>query len=154
MRHFIFLLIAVLTMALGWANLSAAATLSDGEKLAAEGNVQEALSVYEGLAAQHPDSAETFSHLGGMQLISQQYAAAVKSFQRAITLGDEGTGTFVGMGMAYLHMGQHGPARAAFVEAKQRGVSNPEDIDRVIQWIDKRDGGMAADHPPISSTAH
>ncbi len=154
MRHFIVLLIAILTLTLSWANLTFAASLTDGENLAAQGDIQGALTIYQDLAKQHPDSAETFSHLGGMQLISQQYPAAIKSFQRAITLGDEGTGTFVGMGMAYLHMGQHGPARAAFVEAKQRGVSNPEDIDRVIEWIDKRDGGMAANHPPIGSSTH
>ena len=76
-----------------------------------------------------------------MQLLDQHYADAVKSFQRAISLGDEGARSFVGMGMAYMHMGQLGPARAAFVEAKSRGVADEEGVDQVIAYIDKRKPG-------------
>jgi hypothetical protein len=43
------------------------------------------------------------------------------------------------MGMAYLHLGQLGPARAAFVEAQQRGNDRPDDIADIIAWIDARD---------------
>ncbi len=84
-----------------------------------------------------------------MQLLDQRYSDAVKSFQRAITLGDDGTRSFIGMGMAYLHMGQLGPARAAFVEAKSRGAANPQDVDGIIAWIDNRDPG---DEPSTSLT--
>jgi len=67
----------------------------------------------------------------------------VKSFQRAITLGDEGTRSFIGMGMAYVHMGQLGPARAAFMEAKSRRTGDSQDIDHIISWIDQRNAGTA-----------
>jgi hypothetical protein len=42
------------------------------------------------------------------------------------------------MGMAYMYMGQLGPARAAFVKAKSRSVADEESIDQVIAFIDKR----------------
>lgn len=147
MRKLIIFLTAVLGATLGWANLSSAATLAEGEQLANSGDIQGALSLYQELSRQQPDSAEVFARLGGMQLVSQHYADAVRSFQRAISLGNNDTGSFVGMGMAYLHMGQLSPARAAFVEAKQRGVEHTADLDSVIRWIDQRHGTMASSHP-------
>ncbi len=144
MQRLIFLLICAIAIALAWANIALAqgdASLTAGQEKAAAGDVKGALSVYEELTRKTPDSAEAFARLGGMQLLDQRYADAVKSFQRAITLGDEGTRSFVGMGMAYLHMQQLGPARAAFVEAKSRGTDSSTDIDHIITWIDQRNTG-------------
>jgi Flp pilus assembly protein TadD len=142
MRRVIALLSFLLVIILGWSNASLAEfgqALTEGQQLAAAGDIQGALSVYEAMTRSHPGSHEAFAHLGGMQLLDQRYADAVKSFQRAITLGDDGTRSFIGMGMAYLHMGELGPARAAFVEAKSRGAEHPTDIDGIIRWIDSRD---------------
>jgi Flp pilus assembly protein TadD len=144
MRRLIFLLIFVLTIALSWANSALAQTeaaIAQGQEKAAAGDIKGALEVYLEMTRSHPDSYEAHALLGGMQLLDQHYADAVKSFQRAISLGDQGARSFVGMGMAYLHMGQYGPARAAFVEAKSRGVSADSDVDQIIAWIDKRDSG-------------
>ena len=63
---------------------------------------------------------------------------AVQNFQRAVSLGDNGARSFLGLGMAYLHLGQFGAARAAFVEARSRGTSNPQEVDRVVARIDAR----------------
>ena len=143
MRRLIVLLSLLLALTLGWSNATLAEigkALTEGQQLAAAGDIQGALSVYEAVTQSHPDSHEAFAHLGGMQLLDQRYADAVKSFQRAITLGDDGTASFIGMGMAYLHMGELGPARAAFLEAKSRGVGHPAAVDDIIRWIDSRDG--------------
>lgn len=142
MRRLIVLLSVMLTIALGISNLALAqaeTALAEGQQKAAAGDIKGAIAVYEELTQSHPDSHEAYAHLGGMQLMDQHYSDAVKSFQRAITLGDDGTRSFIGMGMAYLHMGQMGPARAAFVEAKSRGAANPQDVDGIIAWIDNRD---------------
>ena len=144
MRRLILLLICVLAIALSWANIALAQSdpdLAVGQEKAATGDVKGALAVYDELTKKEPDSAEAFAHLGGMQLLDQRYSDAVKSFQQAITLGDEGTRSFIGMGMAYLHMQQMGPARAAFVEAKARGTGDSKDLDHIISWIDKRKSG-------------
>lgn len=150
MRRMIILLSGILAITLGWANLSYAQigqAIAEGEQKAAAGDIKGALSVYETLTQTHPDSHQAHARLGGMQLLEQRYSDAVKSFQRAISLGDQGTGTFIGMGMAYLHMGQLGPARAALVEARSRGVANPGDVDQIIAWIDKRQPGKGPAHP-------
>ena len=116
----------------------ASGTLADGQQKAAAGDIQGALAIYRELTETQPDSYEAFAHLGGMQLLDQRYSDAVKSFQQAISLGDDGRRSFIGMGMAYLHMGQLGPARAAFVEARDRGTENSADVDGIISWIDSR----------------
>jgi tetratricopeptide (TPR) repeat protein len=122
------------------------ATLAEGQRKAADGDIQGALAIYEGLTKSQPDSHDAFAHLGGMQLLDQRYADAVKSFQRAISLGESEPRSFIGMGMAYLHMGRFGAARAAFVEAKSRRAGNSDDIDDIIAWIDSRNPG--APPPP------
>ena len=142
MRRLSVLLGFLFSIPLGWSNTALAElgkALTEGQELAAAGDIQGALSVYEAMTRSHPGSHEAFAQLGGMQLLDQRYADAVESFQRAITLGDDGTRSFIGMGMAYLHLGELGPARAAFVEAKSRGVEHPADVDDIIGWIDSRE---------------
>ncbi len=137
-------------VALAWSTLAlaqAAGTLADGQQKAADGDIKGALAIYQGLTESQPESYEAFAHLGGMQLLDQRYADAVKSFQQAITLGDGGKRSFIGMGMAYLHMGQLGPARAAFVEARTREPENSADVDSIISWIDSRKPQTSPAHP-------
>lgn len=150
MHRLIIALGLMLTLTLTGTNTAlaqASATLDEGKQKAAAGDITGALAIYKDLAQTRPDSFEAFAHLGGMQLLDQRYSDAVKSFQQAISLGDAGSRSFIGMGMAYLHMGQFGPARAAFVEARSRGTSNTADVDHIIDWIDTRQPGGAKTHP-------
>jgi len=146
MQRLIILLCCIVAITLSLANMALAQTdaaIAEGQEMAAAGDIKGALQVYLQLTEAHPDSSEAHALLGGMQLLDQHYADAVKSFQRAISLGDQGARSFVGMGMAYMHMGQLGPARAAFVEAKSRGVADPDGVDQVISYIDSRKPGAA-----------
>ena len=142
LQRFTFVLGCILAITLGTAEFALAQTdaaIAAGQEKAAAGDIKGALQVYLKLTETHPDSYEAHALLGGMQLLDQHYSDAVKSFQRAISLGDQGARSFVGMGMAYLHMGELGPARAAFVEAKSRGVADTEGVDQVISYIDNRE---------------
>ena len=49
--------------------------------------------------------------------------------------------------MAYLRMGQFGPARAAFVEAKTRSPAMVEDIDKNLAWFDAKVAQARANQP-------
>lgn len=121
-------------------------SLDEGERMAASGDIAGATQVYQAVTEAQPESSEAFARLGGMQLLGQQYAEAVKSFQHAISLGDDGARSFIGMGMAYLHMGAYGPARAAFTEARARGSEHSADVEDIITWLDSRDQD---DLPPV-----
>jgi Flp pilus assembly protein TadD len=136
------------SIATGQAGPPGDARFDEGQNKAASGDVRGALAVYASLTQTYPDSYEAHARLGGMQLMDQRYADAVKSFQQAITHGDKGTRSFIGMGMAYLHMGQFGPARGAFVEAQARGAGERPDIAGIITWIDSRDSAPTAHQVP------
>jgi len=112
--------------------------LTAGESKAAAGDIHGAMAIFEQATRDDPTSNDAYARLGGMQLLDQRYADAVRSFQQAISLGDGGARSFIGMGMAYLHMGQLGAARAAFVEARNRGTDSGADVDQIIAWIDSR----------------
>ena len=121
--------------------------LNAGRALAEQGDIAGALEIYRQLVEKRPDWVDAHAHLGGMQLVNQQYQAAVLSFQQAISLGADGRQSFVGMGMAYLHLGQYVAARAAFDEAKARGTDDTDDIDNIISWLDARDPAVPKAHP-------
>jgi Flp pilus assembly protein TadD len=151
MRALILALTLCLATAVGGGNIALAQTgdtLARADALAAEGNVRGALALYEEAARDQPGSSEAFARLGGMQLLDQRYSEAVRSFQRAVSLGDSGARPFIGMGMAYLHMGQLDLARAAFVEARTRGADASAELASVIAWIDSRRDGDAS-RPPM-----
>ena len=140
MKHFLSTTIA---LAVSWVTLAIAQPvtgemLADGDRLAATGDYQGAIAIYLKIANEKPDSPEVFVKLAGAQLLGNRHMEAVQNFQRAVSLGDNGARSFLGRGMAYLHLGQFGAARAAFVEARSRGTSNPQEVDRVVAWIDAR----------------
>ena len=112
--------------------------LQRGEALLNEGKLPEALAVLREAVAAAPQSSTAYQRLGGAQLMSQDYADSVESFQHAISLDATNAAAFVGMGMAYLHTGRFGQARAAMVEAKRLDPSKQDKLDEVIAWIDQR----------------
>ncbi|MCO5761608.1 MAG: tetratricopeptide repeat protein, partial [Chromatiaceae bacterium] len=112
--------------------------LQRGETLLNEGKLTEAVAVLREAVAAEPQSAQAFLRLGGAQLMSQDYSGSIQSFQRAISLDASNADAFVGMGMAYLHSGRLGQARAAMIEAKQLDPAKQAKIDEVIAWIDRR----------------
>jgi tetratricopeptide (TPR) repeat protein len=122
--------------------LSSAATgLAEVDRLAGEGQLDAALDLCGELAQSMPGSAPVHTRLGGLLLLKQDYPAAIRSFQTAIGRDAEGSaGAFIGMGMAYLHLGQYVPARAALQEARRLKPAAASDLDRVLAWLDSRVG--------------
>lgn len=112
--------------------------LQRGEALLKEGKLPEAQAALQEAVAADPQSSLALQRLGGAQLMSQDYAGSIQSFQRAIGLDPRNAEAFVGMGMAYLHTGRLGLARAALEEAKRIDPAKQIRIDEVIAWIDRR----------------
>ena len=114
--------------------------LANADRLAAEGKLSEAIEAYSLVLERHPERADVHARLGGMYLMQQQYADAINSFQRSITLDVGQARAFVGMGMAYLHTGRHSLARAALEEARRIKPELSDDIEPVLVWMDSRSG--------------
>jgi len=112
--------------------------LEEGERLVNSGRYAEALGVYQRAAEQFPDSADAHFKLGGMQLIAHDYAGGVASFQRAISLDPGNANAFVGMAVAYIHMGRFPHAAAALDEAARIDPAKKERVADVRAWLERR----------------
>jgi tetratricopeptide (TPR) repeat protein len=112
--------------------------LQRGETLLNEGKLPEALEILQQAVVADPNSSRAFQRLGGAQLMSQDYAGSILSFQRAIGLDANNAEAFIGMGMAYLHSGRYGLARSALEEAKRIDPTKQPKIDEIITWLDQR----------------
>jgi Flp pilus assembly protein TadD len=113
------------------------AGLVQAERFAREGKIDQALAIYRELSDREPRSARLHARVGGMLLLKQEYAAAVNRFQTAIGLDPDNDGeAFIGLGIAYVHLGQYGPARAALKEARRLKPQAAADLDQLVAWLD------------------
>lgn len=115
-------------------------TFTEGDRLAAAGDLVAAQDYYQQQVQADPTSAEALARLAGMQLLNAHYSDAIRNFQASLTIQGDNPKPFIGMGMAYLHIGDYDLARAALIEAKQRHAANAADIDALVAWIDRRVG--------------
>jgi tetratricopeptide (TPR) repeat protein len=100
-----FLAAALLCLALPLAAAEEPSLLKQGETLLNEGKLPEAFAALQQAVVAEPNSSRAFQRLGGAQLMSQDYAGSIQSFQRAISLDANNADAFVGMAMAYIHGG-------------------------------------------------
>jgi tetratricopeptide (TPR) repeat protein len=100
--------------------------------------LEQALLTFRQVVDEDPTSSLGYTRLGGVQLLRQQYRAGVESFQRAIALDQQNSDAFVGMALAYLHLGDYGLARESLKQAQLRYPAKREEIERVMAWIDQR----------------
>ena len=147
MRPYLIAFLAVITAGLVLAQQGVAFTttengLEQAERLASAGQLDGALAAYRELSEQQPDSARLHTRMGGMLLLKQDYQQAIRSFQTAIGLDAENGGeAYVGLGIAYIHLGRYGPARAALTEARRLKPGSEADLDRLMVWLDGRTPG-------------
>ncbi|HEX8989521.1 MAG TPA: tetratricopeptide repeat protein [Rhodocyclaceae bacterium] len=100
-----------------WAVAADESLVARGERQWAEGRVAEARASFEQAARTDPKSVAPLLKLGGLQLTNREPAAAIQTYQRAISLDGANARAWIGLGLAYLHAGQKELARAAFGEA-------------------------------------
>jgi Tfp pilus assembly protein PilF len=112
--------------------------MQQGQRQLDAGELEQAELTFKEAVTQNPDSTLGYTRLGGVQLLRQEYRAGVENFQRAIALDPDNADAFIGMALAYLHMGQYGLARASLQEAQRIAPAKREQIDRVLAWIDQR----------------
>ena len=91
-----------------------------------------------------PDSSLAYTRLGGVKLLRQEYSAGIQAFQQAIMLDQHNASAFIGMAVAYLHMGEQNLAKAALQEAVRIDPAKQAEIDKVLAWIEQRSYTPAA----------
>ncbi len=121
------------------------ALLAEGEQQAQAGDLEAAVRSYEKAVAMAPESADARMKLAGMQVLRGQYSDSIENFRRVISAQPENANAFVGMGIAYLHLGNYALARAALEEALNRDENKREELQKVLDWLESRVGqGMTA----------
>ena len=112
--------------------------IKQGYEQAAAGDLDQALATLQLAVNEDPNSSLARTRLGGVRILRQEYSASVKDFQQAIMLDKKNANAFIGMSMAYLHMGQYNKARAALNEAATIDPAKRPEIDKVLAGINER----------------
>lgn len=122
------------------ASSEAQALLEQGDGQSQSGDLDAAFSSYQRAVESDPQSVDAHLKLAGLQLVRRDYKGSINSFQTVIRLAPDNANAFVGLGIAYLHLGSYSRARAALQEALKRDPSKQADIQNVLDWIDVRSG--------------
>ena len=116
----------------------AGALIEQGDRQAEAGDLDAALQSYRLAIEADPASSLAHTRLGGVQMIRQEYPDSISSFRTAIGLAPDNAAAFIGMGLAYLHLGQYSLSRAALMEARQRSPERGDEIDQLLAWLGNR----------------
>lgn len=104
------------------------------------GNLDEALKTLQLAVKNDPSSSVARTRLGGIHILRQEYSKGIQDFQQAIMLDQKNASAFLGLSVAYLHMGKYNLARASLQEAGNIDPEKQTEIDNVLAWIDERTG--------------
>jgi Flp pilus assembly protein TadD len=102
------------------------------------GRLEDALRTLQQAVGEDPQSALAHTRLGGVQILRQEYGAGIRSFQQAIMLDQTNAAAFIGMAVAYLHLGQYNLAKAALNEAGKLDPAKQPEIEKILAWINQR----------------
>ena len=120
------------------AETSTADLLEQGQQQLDAGDLDQALTSFQLVVEHDPQSTIGYTRLGGVQILRQEYRSGIQSFQTAVLLDQNNSDAFVGMALAYIHLGQYSLARASLQEAQRVGPDRKAEIDKVLAWIDQR----------------
>ena len=120
--------------------------MQKGYEQAEAGQLDQAEQTLQTAVSKAPDSSLAYTRLGGVKVLRQQYGAGVQDFQQAIMLDQNNATAFVGMAVAYLHMGEQSLAKAALQEAMRLDPTKKPEIDKVLSWIEQRSYTPAVTH--------
>jgi len=121
-----------------WASNGVDALIHESQDLASAGKMDEALATLTSAVKQYPESSLAYTRLGGVRVLRQEYSLGIKDFQQAIMLDQKNANAFVGLAIAYLHLGQYKHAKGALQEAEKLDPAKKEEIGKLLAYIDKR----------------
>lgn len=112
--------------------------VSQAQKQTEAGNLPRARSLLEQAVITEPSSSLVHTRMGGVLLLLQKYTASIEHFQQAIMLEQQNSEAFIGLAIAYLHLGRYQVAREALQQAQQIDPSKRKEIDQVLAWMKQR----------------
>jgi Flp pilus assembly protein TadD len=119
------------------ANNSVDESIEQAHKQIQAGDLSAAQSILE-KAVEIAPSSLAYTRLGGVELLQQAYSSGIKHFQQAIMLDQSNSEAFVGLAIAYLHMGRYQLAREALRQVQQLDPTKKQEIDKLLTWLNQR----------------
>jgi tetratricopeptide (TPR) repeat protein len=154
LKRIVFMLVFLLLPAWSFSSADAVEPLKQGDELYASGEIKSALIYYEKAVKQNPDSSQNWFKLARTQMLDQQNLASVDSFKKSITLDNTNALAFVGMAIAYLHLGKYNHAKAALEEAARIDPARQAEVDKVLLQINHRLNTMESSSVKAGYPAH
>ncbi|KPK39219.1 MAG: hypothetical protein AMJ69_06205 [Gammaproteobacteria bacterium SG8_47] len=142
-KHVWWLSLVVILLAAFSATMSVAAptaqeAIEAGNAQWAAGELDAALASYQRAAATDENSVDARLKLAGVRMARKEYRAAVEAFQDAASINPDDAKPFIGMGIAYLHLGQDSLAHAALTEAVRLEPARREQLEPLLTRIEAR----------------
>lgn len=108
-RQFIYLLTLLFSMGFSTAiaQESVEQLIADAQALSESGSLEDAHAILVKAVETDPQSSHAHTRLGGVELLQRDYKSGIKRFQQAIMLDRNNADAFVGLAVAYLHLGRY-----------------------------------------------
>jgi len=95
----------------------AAGLISKADGYWADGRLDQAQKAFEAAATTEPNSSLVQLRLAGFQLANRQVTASIANYQKVIGLDPKNAKAWLGLGLAYLHIGKRELAKASIDKA-------------------------------------
>ncbi len=90
------------------------------------------------LVSAQPGNLEARMRLAGLHLSQGRYRDGIRQYQEAIAIDAGNDRAFIGLGLAYLHAGESGPAHAALEEAVRLNPARYKELEPLLQKLSDR----------------
>lgn len=111
--------------------------LKQGDQALSSGQLNEAFTAFSKAAALQSESEVIQQRLGTINLLKGRYRSSIQHFHKTLGFNEKNIKAFIGLGLAYLHIGQYPLAKAALQDARQYSDSK-NDIDLIIKWLENK----------------
>ena len=131
------------------ASSSAQELVESGNAQWTAGDLDAALASYEQAVTADERSVDARLKLAGVRMARHEYRHAVEAFQAAASINPNDAKPFIGLGIAYLHLGQDSLAHAALTEAVRLDPARRDQLQPLLARIEAR-----LDQPAAGANAH
>lgn len=130
------LLAALLVGSAGLAAAGAAASwVAQGDQQWRAGQLAEAQKSFQAALEVEPRSVDIYLKLAGLQLSTNDFAACIPLYQKAIGLDAANVRAWLGLGFSYLHTGKDSLSLAAFQEAIRLDPSKRSALQPLLEKL-------------------
>lgn len=116
---------------------SATDLIANGTRLLEQGKLEPAQQAFAAAVKADPRSVDAHMKLAGVNLVQNNFTAAIALYKQAIALNPNNARAFIGMGIAYLHSGDKSMSRALFEEALRLEPKRREQLAPILAKLDE-----------------